>query len=222
MAKTKAWDWSINEDQKWLIPCVESAWLAERWQSEGKACLLDLGCGLGRHSVYFAQKGFEVTASDLSDYGISHVEEWAGRLGVPVQTTVCDMTSIPFPDGSFDCMLAYNVIYHTDTAGFRAVLAELFRVLKPGGELFLTLLSKRSPGFVEAKPEQYVDENTIVRTDCEETERGIPHFYMDAADVSTFFKDWVLAGPFEECTEYLQGGGRVSGCHWKLLFRKPE
>jgi len=73
---TKAWDWSKNTDNVWLIPCTESAYLAERWQGLGFKSFLDLGCGLGRHSIYMATKGFDVNAVDLSDYGVNHLREW--------------------------------------------------------------------------------------------------------------------------------------------------
>lgn len=65
--QSKAWDWEKNQSDYWLIPCVESPYLAERWQGKGFLRFLDLGCGLGRHAVYMAKKGFEVTAADLSE-----------------------------------------------------------------------------------------------------------------------------------------------------------
>ncbi len=67
---TKAWDWSKNTDNYWRIPCIESAFLAERWNAEDFNSLLDLGCGLGRHTVYMGKHGFKVTAFDLSDEAV--------------------------------------------------------------------------------------------------------------------------------------------------------
>lgn len=130
---TKPWDWSKNKDEYWLVPCRESAFLAERWQCAGYIKFLDLGCGLGRHSIYMAEKGFDTTAADLSDYAIEHLKQWASEAGVSVSTTVCDMINLPFDDNGFDCIIAYNVIYHTDTKGFCAALNEIRRVLRDGG-----------------------------------------------------------------------------------------
>ncbi len=75
MEITKAWDWSKNTDDQWLIPCMESSYLAEKWKSKGYNSFLDLGCGLGRHSIYMASHGFDVTAVDLSEYGVSHLNK---------------------------------------------------------------------------------------------------------------------------------------------------
>ena len=72
---TKPWDWSKNKDSKWLVPCTESAFLAEHWKNLKFTNFLDLGCGLGRHSIYMASYGFNVTSVDLSDYGINYLND---------------------------------------------------------------------------------------------------------------------------------------------------
>lgn len=149
---------------------------------------MDLGCGLGRHSIYMAKKGLSVTAADLSDFGLNHLKEWAAQEQLSVKTAVCDMEALPFEDNSFDCVLCYNVIYHAGRAGVIKTLAELKRVLKPDGELFLTMLSKKSDGFLHARSDQRIDENTIIRDDCEETERGVPHFYLEYKELAEFLK----------------------------------
>lgn len=222
MEQHQGWNWSVNQETKWLVPCTESAWLAERWNEEGFQNFLDLGCGLGRHSIYMAKKGFTVTASDLSDFGLDHLSGWAGREGVSVRAVVCDMAGLSFPDSVFDCVLAYNVIYHTDTAGIRRTLSELARVLKPGGELFLTMLSKKSNGFINAGTDQRLDANTIVRDDCEETERGIPHFYLDYQELNGIFTGWEIQGVPLECCEYPEGKRETTSWHWKLLLKNGK
>lgn len=220
MEPTKAWDWTKNENEKWLIPCVESAYLAERWQSLGFERLLDLGCGLGRHSVYFGKKGFAVTAADLSEYGINHTRQWALREGVTLMTQLCNMLELPFPDGAFDCILSYNVIYHTDTKGFLRTLGELRRVLRPGGELYITLISKNTWGFVNAPRDRWLDENTILR-DEHDTERDVPHFFAGVENIRRFFADWQFPIEPVELSEYNMTNPEYYSRHWHLLLRKP-
>jgi SAM-dependent methyltransferase len=144
MIESKAWDWSKNESNQWLIPTIESCYLSESWRSKGFRSFLDLGCGLGRHSIYFAQKGYEVNSVDLSDYAVNQLKSWAAKEQLNITTDVCDMLNLPFDNDTFDCIIAYNVIYHTDTEGFIKSLQEIKRVLKNNGELFITLLSKDS------------------------------------------------------------------------------
>lgn len=218
MSITKPWDWTKNTNDKWLNPCMESAFLAERWQSNGLAKFLDLGCGLGRHSVYMAQKGFDVTSVDLSDLGVSHLKEWAAKENLAVKTAVCNMLDLPFEDSSFDCLIAYNVIYHTDTPGFIKALEEIARVLKPGGELFITLISKSTPAFQNSADCRRIDKNTVL-LDEDETERDVPHFYVDIEDIKTLFSEWTFIVHPKEWCDYIIDSQKVCRRHWSMLVR---
>ncbi len=215
---TKAWDWSKNTDNVWLIPCTESAYLAERWQGLGFKSFLDLGCGLGRHSIYMATKSFDVNAVDLSDYGVNHLREWAKKEGLTVKTAVSNMLTLLFEDNSFDCIMAYNVIYHTDTNGFTAVLEEIKRVLKPGGELFLTLISKNTYSFQNADQYKMLDENTLLRNEIE-AGQDMPHFYVNIFDVRRFFSNWIFELPPIENAEYKADDTNYYSKHWSLLLK---
>lgn len=219
--KSKAWNWEKNQSDYWLIPCLESPYLAERWQAKGCEHFLDLGCGLGRHAVYMAKKGFAVTAVDLSEYGIEHTKKWAREEQVPLTACVADMLSLPFEDNTFECAMAYNVIYHTDIPGFQAALAEIYRVLKPGGELFLTLISKSSCGYQQGDNSRHIDACTLL-SDKGNTETGTPHLYVDLTDIKHFFKAWHLEDSLKESCVYSLEEPQDYSTHWSLIVRKPE
>lgn len=216
---TKPWDWSKNKDGKWLVPCPEAAFLAERWREMGLSRFLDLGCGLGRHSVYMALHGFNTTAVDLSYFGVDNLNKWAAKEGLSIKTRVCNMLSLPFDDDSFDCIMAYNVIYHTDTSGFIRTIEEIQRVLKPGGEVFLTLISKNTWSFQHAESFQRLDANTLLRNE-HETEKDVPHFYADIGDINNFFGGWIFADTPREWAEYNRERPEFYSKHWALLLRK--
>lgn len=221
MSVTKGWDWSKNTDTHWLKPCIEIPYLAEKWQAQGFKEFLDLGCGLGRHSVYMAKHGFSVSSVDLSEYGVEHLRQWADRESLKINAAVSNMLSLPFEDNSFDCIMAYNVIYHTDTKGFSAAVEEIKRVLKSGGELFLTLISKGTYGFSTMKDKsRIVDENTIL---IDEYEAGdnIPHFHADIDDIKKIFSgDWTFEiFPVEQC-EYNVEKPEFFSKHWIILLKK--
>ncbi|WP_294183315.1 class I SAM-dependent methyltransferase [uncultured Clostridium sp.] len=219
MVSSKPWDWTKNSSNKWLIPCMESAYFAEVWKIRKFQYFLDLGSGLGRHSIYMAHKGFSVTAVDLSDYGIRYLSDWAKRENLGIETHLCDMLSLPFSDNRFDCMFAYNVIYHTDTQGFVRILDEIRRILKPGGEIFLTLISKGTWDFQNAWESRRLDANTILRSE-HETEKNVPHFYVDLEDIRHFFSNWKMLSLPKEWCEYGLDKSKHYSKHWSLWLKK--
>ncbi len=219
MIESKPWDWSKNESSSWLVPSIEACYLSEAWKSKGFNKFLDLGCGLGRHSIYLGKKGFEVNAVDLSDYGVNHLKKWAEEEQLNIDAQVCDMLNLPFEDNTFDCMIAYNVIYHTDTEGFIKALNEIKRVLKDNGELFITLISKNTWSYQSADKYKRVDDNTILR-DEHETEKDVPHFYVDIEDIKRYFIDFEFVKiPVEE-TEYNMDNTEYFSKHFKLIVSK--
>ena len=59
MVESKAWNWSkASKLDIWKEPSIESYHLLNRWNKQMKKDFLDLGCGIGRHTILFAQKGF--------------------------------------------------------------------------------------------------------------------------------------------------------------------
>ncbi|MGF1595629.1 MAG: methyltransferase domain-containing protein [Acidimicrobiales bacterium] len=112
--------------------------------------VLDLGAGFGRHAFETARRGADVVAVDLSaDELASTAATFAamvadGELGgdggsraVETATVRGDGRRLPFADGSFDRVIASEVLEHVpDDLG---VLGELFRVLRPGGRLAATV-----------------------------------------------------------------------------------
>lgn len=180
-------DWSAVQDKAiWLDPCEESYYYAEKWRREGKRSLLDLGCGLGRHSLLFAACGFKVTALDISDEALSHLKKASRELGADIACRRADMESLPFANDAFDCVFAMHSAGHCDTEGMKRIMSEIKRVLKPDGRLFLTLCSKETWTYTESGFPR-LDENTVIKTDG--PEQGVPHFFVDKEDIKRLFSD---------------------------------
>ncbi|MFR5876369.1 MAG: class I SAM-dependent methyltransferase [Eubacterium sp.] len=218
---TKEWDWINNKDNYWLIPSEEIFYLSERWKNKGFNSFLDLGCGLGRHSVFMAKKGFDVVAVDLSEVAVGKTKAWSDREDCNVKTIVSDFTNLPFSDNSFDCILAYNVIYHTDTKGFTDSLNEIKRILKPNGEIFLTLISKNTYSYKHSNNYSRIDDNTLLRNNSD-TEINVPHFYVDYEDIIKYFKNWIFVNLPREWTDYSPKSENRFSTHWSLLLKKGE
>ena len=220
MVESKAWDWKIvknKQEQTWLEPSVESYYLIDRWQKQRKKDFLDLGCGLGRHTIQFAKAGFNTAGFDLSEESIRRTAEYAKAEKLDIALKVGDMLELPYPDASFDCILCRNVISHTDTAGMRQIVGELKRVLRPEGECYLTLGSKETWGFKQDWP--VVDENTKIRIE-DGPENGIPHFYADYDLIQELFKDFKIELIYQLEDFYEKGGKTLNSWHYHLLIKK--
>ena len=108
--------------------------------------VLDAGCGYGRNLVHLLRTGCEVFAIDQDEEAVEHVRQLSASLqtGLPAENfQVGSIERMPFPDGIADVVLSNSVLHFArDDRHFRAILAELWRVIKPGGMLFCRLGSR--------------------------------------------------------------------------------
>ena len=108
--------------------------------------ILDLGCGFGRHAYEAARRGAHVVALDA---GVEEVDGVLGTFAAMVEagelseydTRVAviqgDALHLPFSDGTFDRVICSEVLEHIPDDV--AAMAELSRVLKPGGTMAITV-----------------------------------------------------------------------------------
>jgi SAM-dependent methyltransferase len=94
--------------------------------------LLDLGCGAGENSVYFAKRGAHCIASDYSPGMVEVALKLAEKNGVQVEGATVNAMSLDFPDNTFDIVYASNLLHHLPDPA--ACISEMQRVLKPGGQ----------------------------------------------------------------------------------------
>lgn len=92
--------------------------------------MLDLGCGQGEAATYFAFKGANVVAIDISDGMLDLTRRVAEMHGVRIETRKMSAEAIDFADESFDVVYGANILHHVDIV---KVLSECSRVLKQGG-----------------------------------------------------------------------------------------
>jgi SAM-dependent methyltransferase len=107
--------------------------------------VLDMGCGGGRHAFALFKRGADVVALDYSHKDLVEVRTMLGAIRVEGQapgtaqawTVQGTAYGLPFPDATFDRIIAAEVLEHlpADTDA----MAELFRVLKPGGLIAVTV-----------------------------------------------------------------------------------
>lgn len=94
--------------------------------------LLDLGCGAGENSVYFASQGARCVAADYSPGMVEVALKLAEANGVVVEGQVTNAMAIDFPDNTFDIVYASNLLHHIPDPIL--TIQEAYRILKPGGQ----------------------------------------------------------------------------------------
>ncbi|TAN55546.1 MAG: methyltransferase domain-containing protein, partial [Magnetospirillum sp.] len=119
-------------------------WMAETMEfnrHRGKK-VLEIGAGMGTDLVRFAQGGAYVTDIDLSLGHLRLAEENFRLRGLRGHFMQGDAENLPFPDDSFDVVYSNGVLHHTpDTT---RSIAEIFRVLRPGGKAIIMVYRENS------------------------------------------------------------------------------
>lgn len=92
--------------------------------------ILDIGCGAGETSVFFAKQGAQVTALDISEQMIAVTRRLAEKHRVQVDASTMMVEDMDLPDKSFDYVFGNGVLHHLNC---KYAYREIHRVLKPGG-----------------------------------------------------------------------------------------
>jgi SAM-dependent methyltransferase len=108
-----------------------------RFEQYANRRVLEIGVGLGTDLVQFTKAGAVCHGIDITDRHLELAARNFALRGLPVVLKKCDAARIEYPDGYFDLVYSFGVIHHIPDAG--AVLREIRRVLKPGGQCLITL-----------------------------------------------------------------------------------
>ncbi len=128
----------------WSIFRNELEALAQRWQ---KGNLLNIGCAHGPDFLPFKQH-FDLYGMDFSTEMLKFARKYSQKFDFAVNLSVADVRCLPYSDETFDWAIAVATYHHIRGKEERqAALNELRRVLKPGGEAFITVWNRWQPRF---------------------------------------------------------------------------
>jgi len=105
--------------------------------------LLDAGCGSARDSAYMLTQGFSVLGIDFS----AGLLVEAKKLHPQVSTQQMSLLDLELSDAEFDGIWCKATLLHIDRLDIPKVLSEFYRVLKPGGQLFIQTKSGTGEGY---------------------------------------------------------------------------
>jgi SAM-dependent methyltransferase len=121
------------------------AFLARAPGPAGRRRVLDLACGVGRDTFYLEGRGLRVVGVDAAESGVRVAQQRRRERGAAAAFLAADARHLPFRDGAFQGVYCFGLLHEFTGPGRQAdvarVMAEVRRLLCPGGLLVLTVLA---------------------------------------------------------------------------------
>jgi ubiquinone/menaquinone biosynthesis C-methylase UbiE len=133
----KSWGWELGKPRPILVEFIEKVMI-----KRGK--VLDLCCGAGTNTVYLAEKGFKVTAIDISRKAIAYAKEKAGHVNVKIDFMIQSFVDLSFEDEEFDFVFDMGCFHHVEIVDRPKFITGVHRVLKKAGNCLLTCFSYKN------------------------------------------------------------------------------
>lgn len=152
-AQIKQWQATYEEEPEMFgtDPSYPAKVAFEHFQQNKAHNILELGCGHGRDTMFFLEKGLKVNATDYSENGLRELSQKAKNLGLDknLQTTCHDIRrDLPFEDNSIDgCFSHMLFCMALGTDELEHLSSEIRRVLKPGGLNIYTVRTTTDPDY---------------------------------------------------------------------------
>ena len=118
------------------------SWLFDRFQAPTTGAVLELGCGPGWLWLSNRERiptGWQITLTDFSEGMLAEVRQNLANVPHTFTFAVANVQAIPYPDDSFDMVIANHMLYHAPD--IPAALAGIRRVLKAGGRFYASTLA---------------------------------------------------------------------------------
>ena len=158
----KHWNQKYREaPEAWLepdpfLPRAFSEYIRPLFPSGGNA--LDLAGGAGRHAIWLAKQGWEVTLIDISETGVEQARMNAGALASRIHFVVDDLTGFAASQTQFDVVMAF---FYLERKSF----PEIVKSIKPGGLLVYKTLTIAQLGLAGGPkdPAHLLEKNELLR-----------------------------------------------------------
>ena len=120
-----------EQSSDFIIDCLKK---------QGAKVVCDAGCGCGAYSLNLALNGFKVFGFDISPAAVNIAKELLSSSNLEYgDFRACDISSTGYGDDQFDAVVSRDVIDHMPLMNGIAAIQELYRIVRKGGSIILTL-----------------------------------------------------------------------------------
>jgi len=166
--------------------------------------ILDLGCGLGRHVIFFAKHGFEVYGIDIAKEGLKILKKLLKEQNLKAELKIGNIfEKLPYDDNFFDAIVSVQVLQHGKLSEIKRAIAEIERVLKPSGLIFVTLSGRYSRGKIRyclVKTAKKIAPRTYIPTKGNET--GLTHYIFNKKVIKKLFYNFKILDLWKDDKDY--------------------
>jgi 2-polyprenyl-3-methyl-5-hydroxy-6-metoxy-1,4-benzoquinol methylase len=197
-----SWNSIFKEQGKvFTKPHRDMMGIADHLKERNSTRILDLGCGTGRHLIFFANQGFEVYGLDAALDGIEIAKKWLAENNLNCNLTIHRMEEkFPYEDSFFDAVISIQAMHHNIMKKIKFTIREIQRVLKPDGMIFITfpifeLFNKKNPWKLEK-----IEKGTYLPVSG--PEKGLPHHFFTEREIYKVFKGFNIEKIYLDKTKH--------------------
>ncbi|MBN2442725.1 MAG: class I SAM-dependent methyltransferase [Spirochaetales bacterium] len=205
-----------SENNYWKVPDPDVVDFFQNISISQYPDVLDYGCGIGRHSIFLAKKGFKVTAIDVSEKAITYLNNWCKAEDCKIETIITDLNDPLFNERSYDIILSNNVVYHNRRKDIMDRLERIWNILKPEGFFYFTIPTREDGKYGFG---QKVEDHTYL---CEKSVHpGDIHYFADEKDIRNLLKKYRIYSLKRDEHYWNNNGVEQFSSYWKIIC-KPE
>lgn len=149
---------------------------------------LDIGCGMGRHSIYLSKNNIDTYALDISEFALNKLNKISHNLELCIKTLNINMVNLPFNNNTFDIVLSIHVHNHGCYSEIKKSLFEAKRILKQNGYIILIAAPDTIAHKFINHTTTCIEKNTYIDLDLYDGD--IPHHFFSHEEIEEIFNDF--------------------------------
>jgi len=197
-------DWNdiFSERGKvFLEPHPDMPRLINVFRENGVKRIIDLGCGTGRHLIFFLKNGFELYGVDAAPKGLEIAKKWLEEENKCADLLLHRIENkLPYEDDFFDAVVSIQVIHHNFLDKIKITIKEIERILRKGGIIFLTFPTlklfkyQKEWDLIEVEPRTFIPQKG--------QEKDLPHHFFTKDEIRKLFKNFEILEMYIDKTNH--------------------